>query len=353
MLQDLITSLACEEIIPLAKYGSIICISVIENATNSKTRVIAARECKRCVEKCGLSGIGKKGIQATARILSEEHIAENKVAYLDLIETVVSKMNGDVQKYAKICGSSNLSIKAKEMVDSRMKKVGESALQAPKRQSRPKNVTRRSISTTSSLTMKSISNSVNKGEYQDDKPSLKLDIGSHEISNSNGYEPEFTAPSGDANGPFTFSFKKTAEDSSMSGSPNSYKGILSEEYVTKRDATSGAAASLRERLQQIRDKNKSEREEETLRFPSSRRVLSEHENLFYSIMDDVDNLLDQSTPLGQENKLSSIALVGLRKLHASLTAGSSQNTNIDPTVLQALRQIVKSKVSFCVEKLTR
>ena len=129
--------------------------------------------------------------------------------------------------------------------------------------------------------------------------------------------------------------------------------MLSEEYVTKRDATSGAAASLRERLQQIRDKNKSEREEEILSAPSSRIVSSKHENLFYGIIDDVDNLLKESTPLGQENKSSSIALVGLRKLHASLTAGTSQNTNIDPNVLQELRKIVKSKVSFCVEKLTR
>lgn len=353
MLQDLITSLACEEIIPLAKYGSITCISVIENASNSKTRVIAARECRRSVEKCGLSGIGKKGIQTTARILSEEHIAENKVAYLDLIETIVSKMNGDVQKYAKICGSSNLSIKAKEMVDSRMKKVGEHSSQAPRRQSlRPKSVTRRSISTSSGLTARSIPNSVNTGDSLDEKPSLKLEIGNHAIPNSKGYEHEITVPNGDATGPFTFSFNKPAENASTGGSPSSYKGMLSEEYVTKRDATSGAAASLRERLQQIRDKNKSEREE-TLRFHSSQRTPSEQEHLFYSIMDDVDNLLNQPTPLGQDNKLTSIALVGLRKLHASLTAGTSQNTNTDPAVLQELRKIVKSKVSFCVEKLTR
>ena len=344
MLQDIITSLASEELVPLAKYGSVICISVIENATNSKTRVIASRECKRCVEKCGLSGIGKKGIQTTARLLSEEHISENKLAYLDLIASVVTKMNGDVQKYAKICGPSNLSIKAKEMVDNHMKKI-DCMSEASRRQSpRPKSISHRSLS--GGLPTKSTTNPLNN---IDDEVSLKLEI------NDTNKNDDFrdSDVNSDATGPFTFSFKKPEEKASVNGSPSQYKGILSEEYVSKRDATSGAAASLRERLQQIRDKNKSERDEEVSRFPASQRIPLKQENLFYSIMDDVDSLLNQPTPLEQDNKLSSIALVGLRKLHASLTNGTPQNTNMEASVLHELRLVVKYKVSFCVEKLTR
>jgi hypothetical protein len=70
-------------------------------------------------------------------------------------------------------------------------------------------------------------------------------------------------------------------------------------------------------------------------------------------MEDVDNLLSQPIPLGKNTEKSSLALVGLRKLHASLTNGSTDSTGTDPLILNHLREEVTSKISFCVFKLAR
>jgi len=48
---------------------------------------------------------------------------------------------------------------------------------------------------------------------------------------------------------------------------------------------------------------------------------------------------------------SSMALVGLRKIHAALSNGSSDSTGTDPLILSQLRDEIKHKVSFCVFKL--
>ena len=66
MIPDLITSMVSDGLYPLDKYGSIICVAVIENSTTPKTRGLAVRECRMCVGKAGLSAIGKKGILTVA-----------------------------------------------------------------------------------------------------------------------------------------------------------------------------------------------------------------------------------------------------------------------------------------------
>lgn len=102
---------------------------MIESTINAKTRGIAIRELRFCVESRGLNGIGKKGLQVQAKSFSEENLLENKGFHLDLIQAIILKMNGDINKYFKICGSTALSRKSKDLMEERMAKVQKTSLE--------------------------------------------------------------------------------------------------------------------------------------------------------------------------------------------------------------------------------
>ena len=102
---------------------------MIESTINAKTRGIAIRELRFCVESCGLNGIGKRGLQVQAKSFSEENLLENKGFHLDLIQAIILKMNGDINKYFKICGSTALSRKSKDLIEERMAKVQKTSLE--------------------------------------------------------------------------------------------------------------------------------------------------------------------------------------------------------------------------------
>jgi hypothetical protein len=96
-------------------------VSLIESSSNAKARVMACKECCACVESLGLSGIGKKGVLVAAKSLSEEKLPENRTALLDLMELILPRMNGDMQRFVRICGP-NLSDKARVLIEERLKK---------------------------------------------------------------------------------------------------------------------------------------------------------------------------------------------------------------------------------------
>jgi hypothetical protein len=82
---------------------------------------MACKECCVCVESLGLSGIGKKGVLVAAKSLSEEKLPENRNGLLDLMELILPRMNGDMQRFVRICGP-NLSDKARVLIEERLKK---------------------------------------------------------------------------------------------------------------------------------------------------------------------------------------------------------------------------------------
>lgn len=130
--------------------------------------------------------------------------------------------------------------------------------------------------------------------------------------------------------------------------------------MSRRESNSGAAASLRQRLKQIRDRHQPEYDTNTsvpasLQFSASSTpspTPPSQNTLLRSIMEDVDDLLSQPLPLGKNTEKSSVALVGLRKIHASLTNGSTDSTGTDPLILNELKEEVTSRTSFCVFKLS-
>jgi hypothetical protein len=96
-------------------------VSLIESSSNAKARVMACKDCCACVESLGLSGIGKKGVLVAAKSISEEKLPENRNALLDLMELILPRMNGDMQRFVRICGPS-LSDKARVLIEERLKK---------------------------------------------------------------------------------------------------------------------------------------------------------------------------------------------------------------------------------------
>ena len=79
---------------------------MIESTINAKTRGIAIRELRFCVESRVLNGIGKKGLQVQAKSFSEENLLENKGFHLDLIQAIILKMNrSEERRVGKECRS--------------------------------------------------------------------------------------------------------------------------------------------------------------------------------------------------------------------------------------------------------
>jgi hypothetical protein len=119
---ELIDCLKSDDLIPLKRMGPVVCVAIIESSSRAPSRMMACKECCACVEHIGLSGIGKKGVLVAAKSLSEEKFPENRNALLDLIELLLSRMNSDMQRFARICGA-NLSGKARCLIEERLERT--------------------------------------------------------------------------------------------------------------------------------------------------------------------------------------------------------------------------------------
>lgn len=351
MIPELLTSMINDGLYHLEKYGSIVCISVIENSSTPKTRGLAVRECQMCVERVGLNAIGKKGIITVAKSFSDETLTENKTSFLDLIEVVILKM-GDMKKFLTICGTSNLSNKARETIEKRMSRKSREPSTAPphRQQSRSTISSRRSLAPAAPGNHNRVMSEDKSSAQQE-----KLRDSSHRKDEE------------DNEGPFKFTFNSSSSrrnslESSGAMISTESTTIISEERVLRRDVNSGAAASLRERLKLIRDRHQTDQDNMNSSIPASSEPSVPLEltptppspnTYLRSIMEDVDNLLAQTVPLGKNTDQSSMALVGLRKFHASLTNGAVDSTGTDPSILMQLKQEISSKTSFCVFKLSR
>jgi hypothetical protein len=293
---------------------------VIEHSFNSKTRGIAIRELQLCVESSGLNAVGKKGMLVTAKGFSEESMPENKALYLELIETIILKMNGDMNKFFKVCGSSALSRRSKDTIATRMAKSGtgtDLSQNASLRQSSGSSTTRSRTPLTQTMSR--------------------------------------TTPSEDNEGPFKFSYGSNGTKSS--GESVESRASLSDDILNKREASSGAAASLRERLRQIRDKHVQEGDSSSelpTNGQSSRAVAAPTScPLYNEIMESVEIVLGEPTPLLEINEIFTKALICLRQLHSSLSNSNNDSTGTDPALLKELRQYIHYKVPEVVKLLTR
>ena len=119
---ELVSVLQVEELLPTRTFGAIVCVAVVERSSHSRARALACRLCSNCVEIDSLAGVGKRGVLALSKALSDETVPENKAAALEAMMTILSKLNGDMTRLDKICGS-NLSAKARMALEERWAKV--------------------------------------------------------------------------------------------------------------------------------------------------------------------------------------------------------------------------------------
>jgi len=377
---------------------------------------LATHECQSCVNICGLGGIGKRGIQITAKSLSDESIAENRAAFLDLIETVIAKMNGDIQKYFRVCGTSALSDKAKEHIRERwsrhVKASGATNANAPdKKAMSAKRTPRSQVASTSS--------SPPRNRRVDTKPDDRFTPKYAEDKNNNDTFENQTYKSGHHNTPINSAYQSTNENEpirsdqgfmpSHDSSPwqvdqerthnlqvtpgsqlnsrdeqnNTYSNRSTQKIdsneVPKINGIEGgpsryaaspseAAAALRARLQQIREKHQSatpsnrtdqvSRRDDSaaagspLSSPLTGRKLVNSSDIYNEIMTEALLVLQERTTLSENNPVLIKSVENVKTLHAALTNTSFSDCKLNLSELKSLRDGVVPNVSSCVEYLT-
>ena len=93
-----------EELYQLQRYGSTICMKVIEKSKSIRARSLGATECSSCVKVIGAGAIGRKGVVTLALALSSEKLQEICVSYLDLFYYVVR--SSTLEKVLAIIGDA-------------------------------------------------------------------------------------------------------------------------------------------------------------------------------------------------------------------------------------------------------
>lgn len=302
MFFDLIEQIKAEDLLPAKRLGPLVCIAVVEGSSHPKARLLACKECYDCVEKIGLSGIGKRGVLAVAKALSEEKLQENRNALLDLVVLLVSKMNGDLQRFTRICGSS-LSGKARSLIEEQLSKGGTmnptggarttTSLPSPKHDARRSSIVPHPVKATPSRlpslrtkTTGSNSHSASDTEtgsgeaFRDELPALDLRFGSRgtpsaipragTVERTSFSSPSKVSPSIQGSASCSDSDEllnqilgtnKAAETTPSEEDKDSLKSSLfsapSNETADSNESDAlGAAASLRARLLKIRERNK-------------------------------------------------------------------------------------------------
>ena len=392
-----------------------ICVPLIERTHQAKTRLLALHECCACVEKIGLSGLGKKGLLVVAKTLSEEALPENRAAALDLMEAVLSKMDGDVEKLINICGTNYLSDKAKALIEERWKKHSDihpsSSLHFSKRDDKGRrrsqipamrtvkvDAPELSKRSPSPITIKADHSSAGDEVLRDELPSLKLRF--DEGGSTFSMKP--TESSALLMGPFAFSFEPPQQSSrqfesveifveatkgasytnklplaSIDELPSNEKAPLSQT-----DGTDGAAASLRARLLRIREKQREVRVESkpAVSMSSFQPSLSPPDSplteptvalqtrpegaqsgdsyvvsdIPYSVLRaSLEELLHTKIPVPEADPRLVSCTGALKKYHAAISSQPTAATDLSHTDFVALKQSISDNIVETVEDLTR
>jgi hypothetical protein len=339
---DIVSLLQSEDLLPPKRLGGIVCAAIIERSAHAKARVMACQIGLDCVEKTGLAGIGKKGVTSAAKLLSEETIPENRAAALDLMEVILSKMNGEIQRLARICGP-NLSEKAREMVEERWQKrppPPKQIIRAPLTDSRERD---KSISSQSEAPRDDRSENAGSQSvyYEDQLPALSL-----------------RPPSG-REMPTAYSRAREADQDSSRTDPFAFS--LTARAAPVAESSFGTAASLRARLLKIREKSSgpeesSEELETALVEAIQDAELVEEtspEAEFEKGLESIKVLVSKNTPLAEEDVDLLVCIETLKKFHAALSKQQKGNFGLSVQAFSALRQLIVENLSATIEHLTR
>lgn len=365
---DIVSLLQSEDLLPPKRLGGIVCAAMIERSAHAKARVMACHIGLECVEKTGLAGIGKKGVTSTAKMLSEETIPENRAAALDLMEVILSKMNGESQRLARICGP-NLSEKAREMVEERWQKRPPPPKQTTRAPTADYQERERSIQSQSKATRDGQAENVgSQSVYYDELPALSLRPPSgREMPTAYSRAREVDQ---DLSRIDPFAFSSTARASPVSAVTETAHDISEKDSggykaadigSTGAESSFGTAASLRARLMKIREKSKgpeesSEELETALVEAIQDAELVEEispEAEFENGLESIKVLVSKNTPLGEEDVDLLGCIETLKKFHAALSKQQKGNFGLSVQAFSALRQLIAENLSNTIEHLTR
>ncbi len=360
-----------EEVLQAKRLGPTVCVPLMERSLHARTRLMGYQACLLCVERIGLSGIGKKGVLVTAKCLSEESLPENRAAALELLNSILSRMNGDITRLSKICGS-NLSDKARSMLEAfQQKRDGKASGTMPNDLSRqsliPTPTTSRRLF--SQGAEESTASTTNSAELRlsDQLPALQLRY-AHNDANRSASTPAVTRNPGN---PFAFSLKAEERPflKETYPDPKPMDMVLnSRESSSNRepDESNGAAASLRARLLKIREKNKvSDLTTAKLEVPShdfpgdqgvkSNVLLNEYEasEKFKNAMESFKMLLESRSPVVDGDPMLSACEKSLKIFHAALSGEPNVEVDLTEMQLQSIKEHIKDNTNAVVEQLSR
>jgi hypothetical protein len=346
-----------EALLPAKRLGSVVCVAIMEGSPHTKSRALACQICRECVEKAGLSGIGKKGLLSAAKLLSQEPL-KYRSASLDLLETILLKMNGDFQRLVRICGT-NLSDKARQQLEDIWKKH-EKTLDYSKNLSVATQVNR-PISGNKKDTHSFGSRIPSTAdEFFEELPKLSLRENLKDIAKPNSRRLETTSDESVNGTPFSFSlagFKHAAApgdpEPALDRTSNPSKSSLEQED----NGNSGAAALLRARLLKIRERSKFE-ETSCDRYEGDISGMDVAEiqqpiEYFESKMECIRTLLAQPAPLSDNEPIVEDCVAALRILHAGMSGQHHPALGLEEAGYQALRQFISDNANDIVDHLTR
>ena len=288
-----------------------------------------------------------------AKSLSEEKVAENRMAALALMETILSRMNGDLQRLTRICGA-NLSDKALKLLQERWAKRESKAAHPPSTQRRTKPPTNTPPRDSHAPTPSNREMPGTPSSLYDELPALSLRQGS--AQETAGMTTPRSGVAIEASDVFSFPRK----DRAMVGeseSPKTTEQKANHVSDTEDADGAGAAASLRARLLRIREKSTTAEDNgvEPGEVPDSidetQRELFSSEQL-QDEMDVIRSLLAKPGPVAEDDPLLVDGIDVLKKFHAAL---SRQNTSsgFPEEFLAQLRECIASNMDSVVEQLTQ
>lgn len=326
----------------------ICCVAVIESSPHARAKAQACQTCIGCIEKTGLAGLGKKGVLATAKMLSQD-TTTHRVAALDLLESILSKMNGDITRLVRICGP-NLNDKARQLLEDRWYK----------NQARDNSFSHVSNGSPGHRIQpgsphKTIAMSFNREERPrdifDELPRLSL--------RGSGKEPTKPSPrkklSEEISGEpyvFNFSVTKSASPSNMDLDPVETSSETALSYFNSTETEpSGAAAALRARLLKIREKGNA--------FGIVDPDVAEADNMtrnfvtFDDAFDNIRKLLKQPTPASENDPHVLACIESLKLIHASLSTDMFSTVDMSDAQLSDLRHSLAQNVDDTIGLIRR
>lgn len=341
------------EVLLTPKRLGMVCVAVIDSSPHAKAKAQACHTCLSCIEKTGLAGFGKKGVVATARMLSQD-TTMHRMAALELMESILSKMNGDIIRLARICGPS-LSDKGQQLLEERWYK------------NHSKDITHASVSNGSPGTRQNPTSpkfstfGFQKEEKQsdlvDELPRLSLRTAGKDQTRQS--PRKVLSQETSRSEPFSFSFSTGKASSppqmdsefAVSSSETAFHSFNSIEVEP-----SGAAAALRARLLKIREKSMLPEigtATNTGNFLTNNDQDTGEPIDVDAIIANIEFLLEQSKPIPENDSNMATCIDSLKIIHSAISKQLNASVSQSRIQLDNCRERLLQNVDQTVGLLRR